>query len=187
MTASDYSALCKQSPDKAYKTLFDEYCNYVYAVVTSKLRSCAAREDIEECVSDIFAEIYTKCEIDDEYEGDMRGYIGVVAKRRAINTFRILTKQAPTVSLDDESVPEIADESEPAQDSDRAALGAKLLEKVMSLGEPDSTIVIQKYFYNRNSLEIAKLLGMNPASVRVRCRRAMSRLKNIIDRNEFSL
>ncbi|MCR5141702.1 MAG: sigma-70 family RNA polymerase sigma factor [Ruminococcus sp.] len=185
MTASDYSALCKQSPDKAYKTLFDEYCNYVYAVVNSKLRSCASREDIEECVSDIFAEIYTKYDTEEEYEGDMRGYISVIANRRAINVYHLLTKQTLTVSIDDENTPEIADDRDIEQENEQAELSRVLLEKVISLGEPDSTIVVQKYFYNRTFAEISKLIEMNPASVRVRCRRAMARLKKLIDRKEF--
>ena len=187
MTGSDYSALCKQSPDKAYKTLFDEYCNYVYAVVTSKLRSCGTREDIEECVSDIFAEIYTKYDVDDDYDGDMRGYIAVIAKRRAIRRFHTLTQQGLTVSLDDENAPEVADDRDNEAEEKQAMLARLLLEKVKSLGEPDSSIVIQKYFYNRSSAEIAKLLGMNPAGVRMRCRRAISRLKTIIDIKDLEM
>ena len=61
MTGNYYSNLYSKSPDKACRELFDEYCNYVYAVVYSKLNNCGSREDIEECVSDVFAEIYFHC------------------------------------------------------------------------------------------------------------------------------
>ncbi|MBR1723962.1 MAG: hypothetical protein IJ723_02940, partial [Ruminococcus sp.] len=143
MTGTEYGELCRQSPDKAYQTLFDEYCNYVYAVVYSKLRDCAAREDIEECVSDIFAEIYTKYDIDSGFEGDMRGYIGTVAKRRAVNSYHQLSAHGTTASLDEEDAPEPADDRDPEEERRQAELSRMLLEKILSLGEPDSTIVIQ--------------------------------------------
>lgn len=187
MTGSDYSALCKQSPDKAYKTLFDEYCNYVYAVVTSKLRECATREDIEECVSDIFAEIYTKYDVEEAYEGDMRGYICVIAKRRAINAFHVLSQQGENISLQDEGAPELTDDRDPEQQDEQARLSRLLMEKIKSLGEPDSTIVLMKYFYDCSSGEIAQKLQMKPSSVRMRCRRAMSRLKTMLTETEIQI
>ena len=80
----------------------------------------------------------------------------------------------------------LAEEDAEAEEK-QAMLARLLLEKVKSLGEPDSSIVIQKYFYNRSSAEIAKLLGMNPAGVRMRCRRAISRLKTIIDIKDLEM
>ena len=52
-----------------------------------------------------------------------------------------------------------------------------MLDKIEELGEPDSTIIIQKFYYNRTSTEIAKMLSMNSAAVRMRCTRALKRLK----------
>ena len=93
MTGTYYSKLYKKSHDKAYKALFDEYCNYVYKVVYSKLCGCGSREDIEECVSDIFAEIFFKYDTEIDYDGDLKGYIAIVANRRAINKFHSLTAE----------------------------------------------------------------------------------------------
>ena len=40
------------------RKIFDEYCNYVYIIVMNKIKECGTKEDAEECVSDVFAEIY---------------------------------------------------------------------------------------------------------------------------------
>ena len=88
MTVKDYSRLYHKSLDKSYDALFEEYCNYVYAIVYNRLRGIASREDIEECVSDVFADVFFGYSAVKE---DMRGYIGTVAKRRAINAFHSLT------------------------------------------------------------------------------------------------
>ncbi|MBR3282783.1 MAG: sigma-70 family RNA polymerase sigma factor [Ruminococcus sp.] len=54
------------------------------------------------------------------------------------------------------------------------------MDAIKSLGEPDSTILIQKYYYDRNSREIGKLLSMKPATVRMRSKRAAEKLREIL-------
>ena len=169
MTGSDYGAMLEASPDKAYQALFDEYCNYVYTVVFSKLRSCGSREDIEECVSDIFAEIFKKY---NGGSGDMKPFIATVAKRRAINVYRRLSARAEEVPLDD-------NEDYGAQ-ADGGDDREQLTRCIKALGEPDSVIVIQKYYYRRTSAEIAESLGMKPSAVRMRCSRAVERLRVLL-------
>ena len=60
---------------------------------------------------------------------------------------------------------------------DRSELRRVLLDKIDELGEPDSTILIQKFYYNRNSSEIAKAVSMTASSVRTRCTRALEKLR----------
>ena len=182
MTGNEYNALCRKSPDKAYKVLFDEYCNYVYAIVYNKLHSCASREDIEECVSDIFADIYFKYDTQSEYQGDLKGYIGTVAKRRAINKFHNLSSRTDdTLSLEDEILSNLKIETDIESETEHTELCNLIIDKIIELGEPDSTIIIQKYYYNRSSSEIAKVLIMKASAVRMRCKRAMKKLKKTLE------
>ena len=58
MTGTDYCKLHDRSPEEAYDALFNAYCDYVHAIIFNRLRSVASREDIEECVSDVFADIF---------------------------------------------------------------------------------------------------------------------------------
>ena len=60
---------------------------------------------------------------------------------------------------------------------DRSELRRVLLNKIEELGEPDSTILIQKFYYNRNSKEIAESVSMTAMAVRARCSRAMNKLR----------
>ena len=61
MTDTQYALLYSVSPANAHTALFNEYFNYVYSIVFNKLRSCGTKEDIEECVSDVFAAVFEKC------------------------------------------------------------------------------------------------------------------------------
>ncbi|SHM17715.1 RNA polymerase sigma factor [Ruminococcus flavefaciens] len=178
MTSNELKAMLERSPAECHRALVKEYGKYVYAIVFNKLRNCGTREDIEECVSDVFATIFMKYEFDENCDRDIKGYIATVAKRSAIDRFRSLTaRNNHTVYSDDDEMQELVSDFSVDERVDRSELRRVLLNKIDELGEPDSTILIQKFYYNRKSAEIAKSLFMSDASVRTRCSRAMAKLK----------
>lgn len=184
MTGSGYAELRKKCPNDCHRRLFSEYYSYVYTIVFNRLRSCARREDIEECVSDVFSDIFIQLDSENAAKGDLKGFVSVIAGRRAVDMFRRLTsKGSYAVSLDDEGVPEQADDTDIAESAERAETCNALLDAVKALGEPDTTIVFQKYYYNKSSADIAELLDMKPASVRKRLSRAIDKLRRILSEN----
>ena len=64
MTSRELTALMEKSPVSCHKALVKEYGRYVYAIAYNKLRGCGTNEDIEECVSDVFAALFMQCEYD---------------------------------------------------------------------------------------------------------------------------
>ncbi len=58
MTHGEYRLLLKTESKKAQRMIFDEYYNYVYAIVHNHLRKCGSREDTDECVSDVFSDVF---------------------------------------------------------------------------------------------------------------------------------
>ena len=181
MTGKEYTSLYRKSRDQAYDALFAAYCDYVYAIVYNKLRSTASREDIEECVSDIFADVFFGYDTESDHEGDMKGYIGTVAKRRAINAFHSLTARKGRIADDaEEELVNMGSDTDIEADSNKAETRSILIKKISELGEPDSTIILQKYYYDRSSSEIAKLLSMKASAVRMRAARALEKLKTTL-------
>ena len=85
MTDREYRRLYDISPEEAQNTLFREYVGYVYAIVYNKLRSCASTQDIEECVGDVFLAVYLSYDEKGRFEGDLKGFIGTIASRKAIS------------------------------------------------------------------------------------------------------
>ncbi|HRR77300.1 MAG: sigma-70 family RNA polymerase sigma factor [Ruminococcus sp.] len=182
MTDSELRAYMKDTPALGRRALFDEYCNYVYAIVMNKLRSCGTREDIEECVSDAFADIYRALDKGSSMDQDLKSYIGVIAKRRAIDAYRRLAPASGrAVSIDDdESFREYAADTDVQKNAEVADRNSILIDKVKQLGEPDSTIIIQQYYYNRTASEIAKAISMTAAAVQKRSVRARSKLRELL-------
>jgi len=188
MTDSEFKALIKKSPASGHRALFDEYCNYVYAIVVNKLRSCGTREDMEECVSDVFADVYRKLEKAEGREGDLKAYIGVIAKRRAIDFYRRLANvSGTTVSIDDDNMDELVSETNIERNSEKSERNEILLKKVRELGEPDSTIIIQQYYYNRTASEIGDSISMTAAAVQKRSVRARNKLREMLTEAGVSL
>lgn len=178
MTGSEYCSLLRNSPQQAHKAIFDEYFNYAYTIVFNRLRSVAGTEDVEECVSDVFAEVFFNYSEDDKGDKDMKGYIATIAQRRAIDRFRsISVKNGRSVSLEGDVLTELKAEEDIVENSEKKDVQLTLIQLIKELGEPDSTIILHKYYYDRSSGEIAKLLNMQATNVRMRCKRALEKLR----------
>ena len=178
MTDSEYRSLAEKSPLKAQRALFDEYYRYVYAIVFGRLRNNASREDIEECVSDAFSEIYRCCGNSSGHDGELRGIVGTIADRTAIKAYhRLSSRIRPDSSIEDGSADNIAAPDDVESETDRSLMRQKLLDCIAELGEPDSSIILLRYYYGRSSGETAAELGLTPAAVRKRCSRAAEKLR----------
>lgn len=175
MTDSELSALLRQSEQNGHAALFREYGGYVYAIVYGRLRGVGSREDAEECVSDVFAEVFRSYDSDSRHDGDLKGFIAAVAKRRAIDAYRRLSGKPEQTALD--VIGDVASGEDVAETAEEAEQSRILLECIEALGEPDAAIIIQKFYYRRNSKEIAQALQMKPSAVRMRCSRALKALK----------
>jgi RNA polymerase sigma-70 factor (ECF subfamily) len=178
MTGIELSELLSRSPEECHRVLMQEYGKYVYSIVYNKLRSYGTQEDIEECFCDVFADIFIKFEYDEKYVNDIKSYIGTVAKRTAIDRYRKLSAEREHTSYTDEDeMTELVSDFSVDEQVDSSELRRILLKSIKELGEPDSTILIQKFYYNRKSSEIAKTVSMTASSVRSRCTRAIDKLR----------
>ena len=185
MTGSEYAELIKRSPHDGRRALFDEYYKYVYTIVCARLSACGRREDFEECVSDVFAEVFSALGEGERYEGELKSFIGVIAKRRAIDRYRSISSEAKHFALtnsDDDELDKISADLSVEEETERAQLQRLILDEIERLGEPDSSIIIRKYYYGQNSRQIAEALSMKTSAVRMRCSRALKKLKKSLEK-----
>ncbi len=180
MTDNEILHLLREAPQQGQRTLFDKYYSYVYSIVNRIISGTGSPDDAEECVIDGFASVMRKLVPDDDCS--LKSYIGTAARNAAISMRRTLSaKTGRNISADDENMAEIADDEDIEENNDRSETSELLLKKVSELGPPDSIIIIQKYYYDTSSKEIAEMVGLNAAAVRVRCGRAMKRLKKLLE------
>ncbi|WP_164168544.1 RNA polymerase sigma factor [Ruminococcus flavefaciens] len=186
MNENDIKRMMKESPEEGFRALFDEYWSYAYTIVYSILRGMGSRNDVEDCTAEVLSDVMMK--YDALRDTSLKAYIGTSAKRRAIDFRRsINTHTSRNIPLEAETeytLPSGDDIEAGAESSDISAI---LLSKIEELGEPDSSIIIQKYFYDRSSSETARILGMNPITVRSRLRRALKKLKATLTDMDITL
>lgn len=181
MTDSQLRREMKKSPQKAQTDFFNEYCGYVYAIVANKLKNCGNSYDIEECVADSFKAFFELIEEKSEFEGDLKGILGTIARNKAISVFRKLTyRQSREKSIEDDDFNEMRSEENVAQNAEKSIMRETILRCVKRLGKPDSDIIIQSYFYGRTSAQIADSLNLTDGGVQKRIQRARKKLKKLL-------
>ena len=186
MTDNEILSLMREKPPEGQRALFDKYYSYVYSIVNRIISGFGSPDDSDECVIDVFASVMMKFKPDNDCS--LKSYVGAVARNAAISMRRTLAaKTGRNISSDEEGMAEIADEEDIERSSDKAEISELLLKKVSELGTPDSIIIIQKYYYDKSSKEIAEMVGLNPTAVRMRCGRAMKRLKKLLEAGGITL
>ena len=186
MTEQQIRSIMQQSREKGCTALFETYYNYVYAVVFRYVRKYGTTEDIEECVVDVFAQVMAH--FPDIREGTLKAYLSAAAKNRALNLCRTLYADASqTVSIDEDSFSRLADAQDVAAGAEQRALTKQVLDCIESLGQPDSSLILQRYYLGHSAAEIAHTLHMNPVTVRSRLHRAVKRLRKLLQDRDITL
>lgn len=175
MTDRELLLLISEDRVKGFSLLVDTYSALVYKIVSSIVLPVGTREDAEECVSDTFLAFYNNLDDVDPEKGSIKGYLALIAKRRAINLYHTLKRlQYAEEALDEGTAAEAADEVAGFE------IRQALVQAVKALGEPDSTIVTRKYILGETAREISTKVGLSPEAVQKRLERSMDKLKAML-------
>lgn len=173
--------ILKTDPNTGMTLLLRQYAGLIYSVVKHKLAGqsfCDA--DIEHCVADTFSEFY--CDLDKfrEAAGSIRAWLCVIARHNAFDRLRRFKKETGILSLDAEGVAEPQDNAFSVEESlITKEFKEELLQEIKALGQPDSTILLRKYYLCQSSKEIAEKLNLTVSSVDTRAHRAIQKLRNL--------
>ena len=175
--------LLHKDPNAGMEQLIDQYAGLVYAVVRGRLfESFCVSSDIEDCVADVFSDFYINLCAYDPKISSIKSYLCVLARRRAIDVFRKRVKQRGEVSTDDnDSFVQLAANG---RELEEGALRREVLTAVKELGEPDTSIIIRKYYLGESSKQIADALELTVSNVDTRTHRALNKLRKMFGGEE---
>lgn len=165
--------------------LVESFGAYVKAIIVNKIGGIASHEDIEDCISDVFFELCRNPDSLPTADDEVKYYIGTIAKRRAIDYFRRISHLNNNFSGNDDDMVNISDNTDVEQSIHKKALNNALWEAVKALGEPDTSIIVYRYFYRRKAREIGGLLNLSTAAVQKRAQRAEKKIKEILVNQGF--
>ena len=169
--------LLEQDPESGVRQLTRQYAGLVFSIISGRAGGTASSEDVEECASDVFFEVYRRRGSIDPGKGSLRAFVSVIARRRAVNLYRKTAREAGRRSggeLPEEAAGPGFEEALMDAEERRS-----LTQKVRSLGQPDSEIIFRRYYFGQKSKEIAADLGMTPGAVDTRLSRAVGKLREM--------
>jgi RNA polymerase sigma-70 factor (ECF subfamily) len=166
--------------------VMNQYAGLVYAVVKGKLaESFCVSTDREDCVADVFSEFYTELDKYDPKLSSLKSYLCVLARYHAADVVRKRKRKCGDISIDDEdNLLQIADEVTIDSDLADEELRREVFGAIKDLGEPDTSIIIRKYYFGESSKEIADALKLTVSNVDTRTHRALNKLRNLFGGKE---
>ena len=173
--------LLQQDPNIGMERLIDCYTGLVYAVVKRRLSvQICVSSDIEDCVADVFSEFYVRLSEYDPRLSSIKSYLCVLARSKASDVLRKRMRRNGIAPNDTARFLEIAD----AETIDSALSDEELRREVLSLikglGEPDTSILMRKYYLGESSREIAEALHMTVSNIDTRTHRALNKLRCLL-------
>lgn len=175
-------ALLIDKPAEGIRILTAQYGGLVYSITWRRLQGCLCKEDIEECVSDIFFELYRCRDKIDLSKGSLKTFLLTIAERQAIKYYERKTDKFDKISLQEqlEKGEEPLSDHNVEQQTIQKEESRLLIEAIKGLGEPTASIVIQKYYYGMTAKEIGQRAGLSKNAVEKRLKRGLEKLKTVL-------
>ena len=159
----------RRGSEEALGQIMDHYAPYVYTIVSNFLSRAMSQADIEEVMADTFFALWNGAE--KVRPGKLKSYLGAVARNQARQKLRSRGQELPL----EEDVLTLPDPSPEEQLAEREQ--EELVRRaVLNMGEPDREIFLRHYYYGQPVAEIARVMAMNPATVKTRLHRGRVRL-----------
>ena len=165
-----------QGDESAINFAMDKYSKLVWHIVSVVLKNAAPVEDVEECTADVFVYLWQNSEKFDERRGTLKSWLSTVAKSKAVDKFRKLSKPKE-LELNDEimvSDIDIADEIVAGETKQ------SLFAAINSLTETEREIILRRYFYNQKVSEISFALDYPKKQVENMIYRTKQKLRNTL-------
>lgn len=163
--------------EKTFTDIIDTYSQLLWVIAggyLSKSSGCS-EEDVEECVSDVFIELWNNPGKFDPARGSLKSYLCSLTKYKAISAFR-KKMRGKTVNLEDYR--DIPDEK--SEDYlDRPDHG-EMYEALRALPEPTREILIRRYFYEETPAVISDKLAIPKKEIENRLYRGKQALSALL-------
>lgn len=170
----------KAQEERALNTCINRYHSYVSYIVTNIIGKVFPREDIEEVMMDVFLAIWNHADsIDIKVSSSLKPYIGAVARNKAKNKLRTLSKYNSTVLLEDEKAIDTKDFTKDILNNELRGI---LLETLNMLNKDERICFINYYYYQKPIRLISEETGINESTIKSKLSRGRGKLKELLER-----
>ncbi|KAI3347282.1 sigma-70 family RNA polymerase sigma factor [Clostridium botulinum] len=172
---NNYIQELQSNNQKALDYIYSKYAGLVYKVVYDILKNKGDKQDVEECVSDIFISVWNNSLKYDCKISKFRNWLIALSKYKAIDYLRKLSKIQETVELDDNLIySKDTIENKIIQASNIHTV----YDIISSMNDMDKQIFIKHYFLEESIINISKHLNVSRTIVDNRLSRGRKNIKN---------
>lgn len=164
---------------QSYALLVNRYQDFVFTIVFRMLKN---REDAEEVAQDVFVKAYRALA---DFRGDSKfsTWLYTIANTSTLSFLR--KKKVETYSLDNEKVFAAADSQGSGMTANQVEQKSRIamVNKAIAMLNPDDAEIITLFYKAEQNLEeIARVLGVETNTAKVRLHRARTRLKEKMEK-----
>ncbi|MBD2204625.1 sigma-70 family RNA polymerase sigma factor [Calothrix sp. FACHB-1219] len=172
-----------QGDQSALSALYDRYAKIIQAIAFKSLQS---REESEEVVLDVFAQVWRIAERYDVQKGRVDTWIFTLARSRILDRLRKIQRSSPSTTFSMDAI-----EIQPPADNVDLFEEAWICERrdrvmtAMNKLPPEQRIVIElAYYQGFTQSQIAAQTNISLGTVKTRIRLGLNKLKSILNNEE---
>ena len=154
----------KNRDEKVMAGIIEKYSKLLWKIVSSIIINAGSAEDIEECVADVFIDLWLNPDKYNPEKSKLSSYLSIVARTNAIDKYRQMARRKEVlieevvITYKSEIIDEIIENEEKE----------KLISLIKELEETDREIIIRRFYYGQKPKEIAVALDMQGTQVEKR-------------------
>ncbi|MGG7178358.1 sigma-70 family RNA polymerase sigma factor [Clostridium paraputrificum] len=165
----------KKKNEKALDYVYKSYSGLAYKMAFDVLKEVGTKEDVEECVSDIFVGVWNNIAKYDNNITTFKQWFIAVSKYKAIDYKRKLLNKNTNVELDEEKL------TEPCTTEERIIMAEDMdtLRNIINeMKDVDKQIFIKRYILDESISDISEALGLSRGALDNRLSRGRKTIKN---------
>lgn len=165
--------LIKTNPSKGLSKAIELYGPLVKTIVV-RIIGYENKQDVEECVSDVFVELWKSIYKFNSDKGLLKNYLISIARHVAINTFNRKLIKHEVIPLEED---DLELELDLTNEVSKIINKNIIKETLENLPQPDKDIFIRRYYLFESVKEIAASLNLSPKAVENKLYRGKEKLK----------
>lgn len=151
----------KGRDEKVIQEVMVKYAKLLWPIAAAVLKNVGSEQDVEECIADVFIDLWEHPERFDPGKGSLKSWLCMVTRCRAIDCYRTLSRHS-TVPLEGAMMAgRMGMQDALLQEETKRELAAA----VNALADMERDILIRRYYFEQKPREIAKALDLTVKQV----------------------